>query len=129
MKKNILLVDDDEIFNFVNQKALQHAGVASEIHIALSGRQGLDLLNSYLIGNRSLPDVILLDLNMPVMDGFTFLEAFQRIKMPGNKPISIIIVTSSSDPRDKERAKSFGIKTFLTKPISQQDIIDALSQN
>jgi CheY-like chemotaxis protein len=66
---------------------------------------------------------------MPVMDGFTFLEAFQRIKMPGNKPISIIIVTSSSDPRDKERAKSFGIKTFLTKPISQQDIIDALSQN
>jgi CheY-like chemotaxis protein len=129
MKKNILLVDDDEIFNYVNQKALQHAGVASEIDIALSGQQGLDLLNAYLMGNRALPDVIFLDLNMPVMDGFTFLEAFQRIKVPGNKRISIVIVTSSSDPSDKERAKSLGIKTFLTKPISQQDIIRALSEN
>ena len=59
--KNILLVDDDNIFNFLNTKLLQASGIASEIHTAVNGQEALDLLNNYYTGFSSLPDVILLD--------------------------------------------------------------------
>ena len=71
-------------------------------------------------------DVILLDLNMPVMDGFTFLEAFQRLKLPRKDAVNIIIVTSSDDARDRERAKEMGITRYLTKPLSEANLISAL---
>ena len=124
--KNILLVDDDNIFNFLNTKLLQRSGLANEIHTAANGQQALDLLNKYYMGSSSLPDVILLDLNMPVMDGFTFLEAFQRLNLPRKDAVNVIIVTSSDDVRDRERAKRMGITQYLTKPLSEATLVRAL---
>lgn len=126
MKKNILLVDDDQVFNFINQKVLKNMDIADEIHTALNGKEALDLLNGYLSGSRAIPDVIFLDLNMPIMDGFAFLEAFKRLNMPHKSKVSIVIVTSSTDPKDIERAKAFGIDHYLTKPIKEADIRTAL---
>lgn len=124
--KNILLVDDDNVFNFINTKMLQMSGVANEIHTALNGQEALDLLNSYYKGTSCLPDVILLDLNMPVMDGFTFLEAFKRINLPRIDDVNIIIVSSSEDPRDIARAQQFGITKYLSKPLSEERLLNAL---
>lgn len=124
--KNVLLVDDDNIVNFINTKMLQHSGIASEIHTALNGEQALDLLNNYYTGTSSLPDVILLDLNMPVMDGFSFLDAFKRITLPRKENVSIIIVSSSSNPKDKDKAKEMGVTHFLTKPLSEESLRAAL---
>jgi CheY-like chemotaxis protein len=124
--RNILLVDDDNIFNFLNSTMLQNAGLASEIHTALNGKQAIDLLNNYFMGTSSFPDVILLDLNMPVMDGFEFLEAFKRINSPKKNEVTIIIVTSSQDPKDMLRAKDMGITHYLTKPISEESLRSAL---
>lgn len=120
--KNVLLVDDDNIFNFLSTKTLQQMGVANEIHTALNGREALDLLNNYYTGSYSTPDVILLDLNMPVLDGFGFLEAFQRLNMPNKDRITVIIVTSSNDPRDVAKAKQMGITHYLTKPLSEEKL-------
>ena len=124
--KKILLVDDDNIFNFLSTKLLQRSGLANEIHTAANGQEALDLLNRYYTRSSSLPDVILLDLNMPVMDGFAFLEAFQRLKLPRKDAVNIIIVTSSDDARDRERAKEMGITRYLTKPLSEANLISAL---
>lgn len=85
--KNILLVDDDNIFNFLNTKLLRQSGIADEIHTALNGKEALDLLNNYYTGAFALPDVILLDLNMPVMDGFAFLEAFKKLSLPRQEKV------------------------------------------
>lgn len=126
--KNVLLVDDDNIFNFLNTKLLRLSGIANEIHTAENGKEALELLNNYYAGTSSLPDVILLDLNMPVMDGFTFIKAFQRLNLPRIQDVRIVIVTSSSDPRDLERAKQLGITNFLTKPISEQMLLGALGE-
>ena len=125
--KNILLVDDDNVFNFLNTKILRMAGMANEIHSALNGQEALDLLNAYYIGKFSLPDVILLDLNMPVMDGFTFLEGFRRLKLPRGDSVNIIIVTSSEDPRDIVKAKELGITKYLRKPLSESALLEALA--
>lgn len=125
--KNILLVDDDDIFNFLNTKVLEASGVASEIHTANNGQQAIDLLNNYFSGTASLPDVILLDLNMPVMDGFGFLQAFKRLNLPRKERVTIIIVTSSEDPNDMARARDMGVTTYLTKPVSRERLLQALN--
>ena len=118
-KKNVLLVDDDQIFNLLNPKTLQMLGVVGEIHVARNGSEALELLNQYYIGSRALPEVILLDLNMPIMDGFGFIEAFHKVNIPNIENTLIIVVTSSDNPADMKRAKELGITNYLTKPLSE----------
>jgi CheY-like chemotaxis protein len=125
-KKNVLLVDDDQIFNLLNQKTLQTLGIVGEIHTARNGSEALDLINQYYTGSRPLPEVILLDLNMPIMDGFGFIEAFHRLNIPSAQKPLIIIVTSSDNAQDLKRAKDLGIKNYLTKPLTEADLRAAL---
>lgn len=126
MKKNILLVDDDNIFNLINTKILQRTGYANDIHTASNGKEALNLINDYYSGLQAMPDIILLDLNMPIMDGFSFIEAFRRLQVPNKDSVAIVIVTSSADERDVKRAKDLGITHYLTKPITEKDILAIL---
>jgi CheY-like chemotaxis protein len=127
--KNVLIVDDDEIFNFLSTKTLQRMGVAKEIHTALNGKEAMDLINNYFQGTISLPDVILLDLNMPVMDGFGFLEAFKKLTMPKKENIRIIVVSSSQDAHDVQRAKDLGAWHYIFKPLTEENLRIALADD
>jgi CheY-like chemotaxis protein len=124
--KNLLLVDDDSVFTFLNRKILEKLGITAAIDTAPNGQEALDLINSGYVKTSSLPDVILLDLNMPVMDGFSFIEEFRRLNLNGHDNVEIIIVTSSEDTRDLERAKELGIEQVLTKPLTDQALRTAL---
>jgi CheY-like chemotaxis protein len=124
--KNVLLVDDDSIFNFLNAKTLHGMGFVSDIHTALNGKQAIDLFNDYYGGSKPLPDIILLDLNMPIMDGFGFLEAFRRLDLPDKNQVKIIIVTSSDNKDDIKRAKDLGASQYLTKPLEEHSFRKAL---
>jgi CheY-like chemotaxis protein len=124
--KRVLLVDDDSIFNFINSKTLQRMDPASDIHTAANGAEALKLFDDYYPGAKSLPDVILLDLNMPVMDGFGFLEGFRRLRIAGKEHVKIFIVSSSDDPGDRQRAKALGADYYLTKPLQEQSLRLAL---
>lgn len=126
--KSVLLVDDDSICNFLNTKALERMGFVNDIHTALNGKQALDLFNEYYVGTRSLPDFILLDLNMPIMDGFGFLEAFRGLNLPGKSNVRIIIVSSSVNMDDIDRAKRSGACYYLSKPINEQALREALER-
>lgn len=125
--KNVLVVDDDEIFNFLSKKTLQKMGVAKEIHTALNGRDALDLFNNYFQGTLTAPDVILLDLNMPVLDGFGFLEAFKKLRIPNKENIKIIVVSSSQDPNDIRRSKELGAAEYISKPLTESTLRQALA--
>ena len=127
--KNVLLVDDDDIFNFLNAKTLQSLGFVNDIHTALNGKQAIDLFNDYFGGSKPLPDIILLDLNMPIMDGFSFLEAFRRLDLPGKDQVRVVIVTSSDSPNDIKRAKDLGVNQYLTKPLEAESLRKALMMN
>ena len=122
MKKNILLVDDDKIFNFLSEKTIGSLGLANEIHFALNGEEALDLLELYRNGELSKPDIIFLDLNMPIMDGFEFIEAFRRMDLPEKETITIVVLTSSADPTDVSRARRLGVKYYFNKPLSKEEI-------
>jgi len=122
--KKILLVDDESIFNFLHKRMLELAGLVDEIHISLNGVQALDFLTTNLAGN--LPDVILLDLSMPVMDGLSFIDTFNQLDVPNKEKISIVVITSSLAERDRLRAKELGIKHYLVKPVDQEELCAAV---
>jgi len=124
--KNVLLVDDDKIFNFLSTKILERMSVAEDIHVALNGEEALTLLNNYYQGSMMLPDVILLDLNMPIMDGFGFLQAFRQLSLPKMERIKIVIVSSSEDPQDIARARELGVTYYLSKPLTEEKLRSVL---
>lgn len=128
MNKNVLLVDDDRICNFITEATLNRLGVAKEIHSALNGKEALDLINSYFQGDVAVPDVIFLDLNMPIMDGFQFIEAFKRLEFPKKENILIIVLTSSANPEDIQKAKDLGVVHYLTKPINEEQVVALLNE-
>lgn len=74
----------------------------------------------------AVPDIVLLDLNMPIMGGFDFLQAFQDLDIPNKEKILFIIITSYDAQDNINRAKSFGIKHFLVKPVSAEMIKSAI---
>ena len=122
--KKILLIEDDEVANFLLKKALETSGLASEVDSVLNGEEAINLLNKNTV-NQSIPDIILLDLNMPVMNGFEFLEAFKKLDLPHKEEVKIIIVTSSVDQRDRIKAKEMGIENYISKPISGDKLRNA----
>jgi CheY-like chemotaxis protein len=125
---NFVLIDDDAICNYLTTRTIQNAGVGGEIHTALNGQQAIDLFNSYFQRAVPLPTTILLDLNMPIMDGFGFIEAFRRLPHPDVAKVKIVIVTSSSSPSDVSRAKGMGITRFLQKPLTVEALRHVLEE-
>lgn len=129
MKFNrILLVDDDQITNFLNENLIKEMSISDHISIANDGQEALDYvkLNCNESVNGSCCDLILLDLNMPVMDGFEFLEKVSELKI--STPISIVLLTTSSNERDLERAKTFNITGYINKPLTEAKILQAISK-
>jgi CheY-like chemotaxis protein len=129
MKKNVLLVDDDQVFHFLGTKVLQRMGFTDEIHTANNGKEALKLINNKLSNLKPFIDIIFLDINMPIMDGFSFIEAFRKMAMPHKEKIKIVIVTSSQDTGDIQRAKDLGITDYLIKPISENSIRSVLENH
>lgn len=119
----VFIIDDDPI----HQRIAQIMIAKHELFDGYSSYTDAELALEYLRNNakntEELPDVILLDLNMPIIDGWDFLEAFKKFQPELTKSISVFIVTSSVDEKDKLRSQTFPfVKGFISKPLSP-DII------
>ena len=113
--KNICFIDDDELFLLVSKAIMRDENFAEHIHNFEDGGEALKYLKS--VENVMLPEVLFLDINMPMMDGWEFMEALEGLDI-GNK-MKIYITSSSINPLDLEKAeKSPFIKGFISKPIS-----------
>ncbi|MCX2836905.1 response regulator [Salinimicrobium sp. MT39] len=114
------IIDDDRIYVNLVKKIIEIKKLSQNLIIFKNGKEALDYFKAILgnISENRLPDIIFLDLNMPVMDGWEFLSEFVKIKNNFNKKITLYVVSSSIDPRDLQRAKSFNLVTdYLIKPI------------
>lgn len=123
--KNVLLVDDDYVTNFVNKKMLERTGLCSNIQIAMNGAEALELLKRDFSNGKPNPDIIFLDINMPIMGGFSFIVAFNDLPLLNKATIKIVILSSSNDSKDIAKAKAFNINCF-TKPVSINCLIGIL---
>ncbi len=126
MKAKILIVDKDKQLTQINQKILRTAGIAGELHTAENGKEAIDYLKLRIEKKYPLPDIILLELHTPVMDGFQFLDAFQQLDYPLKCNIEIVVFTASSNPRDMQKAFSKGIRYYLNKPYLLRGLNDVL---
>jgi CheY-like chemotaxis protein len=114
------IIDDDKIYVNLVRKIIEIKKLSENLLIFKNGLEALDYFKVILsnLTEDKLPEIIFLDLNMPVMDGWEFLGEFVKIKNNFDKKISLYVVSSSIDPRDLERAKSFNLVTdYLIKPI------------
>src|SRR5687768_10778012 len=114
MKKKILLIDDDHIFHYLHSKVISLAGIEADIITAAHGLEALEIITKMIENGEELPTEILVDLNMPNMNGFEFIRAINDIDFKGKDQIKMIVVTSSVNDADKVIADQLGIKYFLT---------------
>ena len=126
-KKTIWVIDDDLIYQIIINKIVKRCDMFSAVTTFKNGKEAIDALqdivNNTLENSTILPDIILLDINMPIMDGWEFMEKMGGIKSKFSKQISVYIVSSSIATEDKNKSKTYSdILGYLSKPISMNDI-------
>ncbi len=115
----IAVVDDDTVYQFTASRTLKATKLTDQILQFPNGQEALEFLSSNSANAAKLPDIIFLDINMPVTDGWMFLEEFKKLKEDFAKRVRIYMVSSSIDPRDLNRAKANPeVSDYVEKPIS-----------
>ena len=115
---NFLVVDDDDVCQFIHRRILEVSDYCNSSRSARNGKFALEILNDAAVGFIPVPDIILLDLQMPLMNGIAFLEAFQRLDYANKSRIAIVLLSSSVSEPDIEYAMSLGVSKYMTKPLT-----------
>jgi CheY-like chemotaxis protein len=131
MRKVICIIDDDPIYQVLVSKIVQLSKIDYTIISFKNGKEAIDNFNSCLVNNTKLPNIILLDIEMPLMDGWDFMERMDElISKYQISDTKIYIVSSSISYEDVEKAKLFkNILGYYSKPINSNDIISMIENN
>jgi response regulator RpfG family c-di-GMP phosphodiesterase len=123
---SVLLVDDDEINNFISIKLIKKALLNTEIMACLNGKFAIDqLLEIQRKDPSKLPDYILLDINMPIMNGWEFLDEYKRLNIDPEGKSKVFIISSSVFSNDINKARSYPlVKDFISKPLNVDKIVE-----
>jgi len=118
-QKTTCIIDDDEIYLFSVKKVIEVNNLSDKVLEFKNGQDALNFFREYCNDHDALPDVIFLDINMPVMNGWEFIEEFRKIRPSITKDILLYIVSSSVDKTDVDKAKSLPtVNDYITKPIT-----------
>jgi CheY-like chemotaxis protein len=119
--KSVLLVDDNEIDNFINERIINSSGFAEVVVVKNSSDAALEFLKENEKKPESLPGIIFLDLNMPIKDGFVFLEDFDKLDSSIKQKCKVIVLSSSISPDDINRASTNPyVLKYINKPLSEK---------
>ncbi|TAH26337.1 MAG: response regulator [Cytophagales bacterium] len=125
-----MLVDDSDTDNFINKRVLELSKFTNQILIKNSGRNALEYLNDNENNPEKLPDIIFLDINMPIVDGFVFLYEFEDFSEKIKSHCKIIILSSSNSKKDIDRIiDNKYVVEFLTKPLSLDTVANLKKSN
>tara|TARA_B100000378_G_C17880272_1_gene355328 strand:+ start:273 stop:680 length:408 start_codon:yes stop_codon:yes gene_type:complete len=119
--ENVCIIDDDIMYQFMAKKILSDFKEVNQIKVFPDGEKAYDFLKEYHNKSEHLPGLIFLDINMPIMDGWTFLELFNELKPNLSKSIIICMVSSSHEKIDMERTLSNeSVAEYIIKPITRE---------
>jgi CheY-like chemotaxis protein len=122
----IMLVDDDPITNFINHVTLTRMKISRNIAITRNGEEALLYLDEYKSQHQSMPELIILDVLMPVMDGFEFLEKFERVCNPQFRKTKVIMLSTLFSKSDIYVLNQRGYFLFLNKPLNELRLLEML---
>jgi CheY-like chemotaxis protein len=129
--QSVLVIDDDEPTNFLNQLIIEKSGYARHVKTVQSGQDALDYLENSCSGSQenSVPDLIFLDINMPAMNGWEFLEKYKTLDAEKRGKVMVVMLTTSLFPEDQLRAKEIPeVSCFENKPLTSEKLDKILNQ-
>lgn len=127
--KTLTIVDDDDIFVFLTTKIIEQTNLVDLIKVFGNGLDAINFLKENKNNVDALPDIILLDLSMPIMNGWQFLEKYNKLNPTIGKKITIYICSSSISPDDITRAKTISeVSDYIIKPITKDKLIDLIKK-
>lgn len=121
----VLIIDDNDLDNFINQKILESSLFAKSIYVNTSGTSALEFLKNMStvgkeIDEKIFPEVIFVDINMPLMDGFQFINNLIKLEYESLKDSKIVILTTSLNPSDRVKASEISQDiVFMNKPLTE----------
>src|SRR5215510_6138061 len=125
--RSVMLIDDNEIDNLINQKMIEAASITDNIYTHTGAKSAIEFLKNMErldVAEKVLPDVIFLDIDMPLMDGFQFLDEFEKLSDTTKTKCKIVMLTSSINPQDFNRSKKYvNGKLFLNKTLTHDNIV------
>lgn len=126
---NIAIVDDDRIFHLTSSKAIEYSGLVESILPFKNGEEAIKYIQENINNPEDLPELILLDINMPVLDGWGFLNEFKKINTLLKNKITIYITSSSTSQADLAKANEYDtVSKYLIKPISRAFFTNVLQE-
>lgn len=127
--KTLTIVDDDDISVFLTTKIIEQTNLVDLIKVFGNGLDAINFLKENKNNVDALPDIILLDLSMPIMNGWQFLEEYNKLNPTIGKKITIYICSSSISPDDITRAKTISeVSDYIIKPITKDKLIDLIKK-
>ncbi|MRI00348.1 response regulator [Kriegella sp. EG-1] len=128
--KTVLLIDDDEATNFIHRMVIKNMNCTENIIIKENGIEALTYLTTAVDGKYPQPDLIFLDINMPAMDGWEFLEEYKNLDENQLAKTVIVMLTTSLNPDDRNRANEInGISGFMSKPLTEELLEELLKKH
>ncbi|WP_299754530.1 response regulator [uncultured Pontibacter sp.] len=129
----VLLVDDDDTTNYLNERLLKEMQVAKEIKLLKNGKEALDYLTKAEGPEAEAaykhPDLVFLDIKMPVMDGFSFLNEYHKLNFEEINPVIILMLTSSASFYDLEKLKQYNkVKKHFSKALTKHDVHEIIEE-
>ena len=122
--KSCCIIDDDEFFAFNAKRLIKESGFAENVLWYADGQRAIDGLVGLLIANINLPDIILVDLNMPNKNGWEFLDDFAALPVNKRSNVKIFITSSFISPEFIEKAKDYNlIEDYLVKPLTEESLL------
>lgn len=117
----ILLVDDDQHDNFFHRKVIEKADISYDLQVVKNGLEALAFLKSASENGFPTPDLIFLDINMPRMNGWEFIEAYEQLEKEQQAKIVIVMLTTSLNPEEQEKAEANPtVNDFRSKPLTEE---------
>lgn len=124
------LIDDDEIYKFTAKKIIEMVDPTQNIIAFENGRDAMDFLSDKFLSKDQLPDILLVDIEMPKMNGWEFLDAYDSVQGELKKSISVYMVSSSIDEQDKRRSKTYkSVRDYIPKPLNKEIVKNILNAN